>query len=80
MAKHTMMIKDEVRNGKDTTSNNQQRFQPYVDEDKSFSAQTWTRLLRYHLYSCADTNKSQYVIGGLSVLIAPGRSDAANVL
>lgn len=40
----------------------------------------WVRLLRYHLDSCAGTNKSQFVMGGLGMLVATGRLDFINVL
>lgn len=39
----------------------------------------FVRKLRYHMDSCAGTNKSQFCFGGLGLLCAAGILDAVNV-
>ena len=40
----------------------------------------FVRKMRYHLDSCSGTNKSQYVMGGLGMIVCTGRLDCVHVL
>lgn len=44
------------------------------------NAEPFIRLVEYHMDSCAGTNKSQFVYGGLGLIVATGKLDCIHVL
>lgn len=51
----------------------------WSNSNRSMNPKAFLRLMRYHIDGCAGTNKSQYSLGGLALLLCLGVLDAINV-